>query len=83
MDVKISINGADYSLQEAVDGGLISGGNGTGGVSSQKNYVIVDPNGRDSGDLNYTCPGGMIMTGVEYDDDGDAHITGILCSPLQ
>ena len=77
-DVKVSIGGTDYNLQEAIDGGLIGGGSG-GQVSNEKNYVFVDV----GADINITCPSGMVVTGIEYDDDGDAHITGILCSPLQ
>ena len=77
-DVKVSIGGTDYNLQEAIDGGLIGGGSG-GQVSNEKNYVFVDV----GADFNRTCPTGMVVTGIEYDKDGDAHITGILCSPLQ
>ena len=78
LDVNISINGIDYSLQEAIDTGLI-GRSGGGQVSDEKNYVFVDV----GADFNRTCPTGMVVTGIEYDKDGDAHITGILCSPLQ
>jgi hypothetical protein len=48
-DVKVTIDGEDYSLQGAVDNSLIGGGGGSSGAGETKNCVLTTTNPEGNG----------------------------------